>query len=351
MSNFWLRTCALSVGGSNNLSATFTEDDPSDNTPSLRIRFSIVQMANETPTYADIIVTNPDPSLAKAITQLKQYSTVQLQVGYQSMSSGVVFNGTMVQAIYGRESATDSILKIHAVVGDIAYLYGNLNQELPAGSTGLDVYNACLQAMQKVDPTIKGGYTSPKLLQLVSPSPQHLKGDASDYLRQISQNDIVNGLWTNDGGQLEVVGLGEVASQNATVLSYATGLIGQPEQTFQGIMMRSLINPNIKINSLVELEGIDVMEAQWDLGAGSFTPVYVSGSTPAVNTPQGVNAQIPSISMQGTYKVFQIVTTGDTYGNAWYQDLTCLAWNNGGLVGQPPANLLGNQVFIESAGG
>ena len=332
MSKFWLRKAKLKVDD-----AEFECEFGSDESKELRIRFNVVQMANQTPTYADIIVTNPDPKKAQDIAT-KQSQKLTLEVGYSSMQEAIVFEGTTVQAIYGREDPTDTILKIHAVCADLPYSHAAVNKTFEAGSTGQDIFDECLKAMKPWG--IKEGYVTKKLKELKFPTAVTIQGDAKDYLRTLAQAPEVNAQWHIDGKDLDMVGLNEVKGQDVVVLGADSGLVGMPEQTFQGIMVRSLINPDIHLNSLIKVDVKSVQEATWDFGEGG-TPYPTPGGGPS-----GSNLQIPSIAADGVYKVLQIITYGDTFGNVWYMDLTCLAYSNGGVTGAVPDSLTGVQGVV-----
>jgi len=346
MSQFWLRYISVEVGGES-FTAQFTQGDPWE----LRIRFNITILANPTPAFCDVTITNPLPALAQQIAS-QQDEKIKLMIGYQGMSDQVVFSGTVPRSIYGRESPTDTVLKIHGVDGDHAYNDAYVNTTLQPGSTGMDVYQAVLQAMQKADQSVKGGgqgiqqgdHVTQKLQQLTFPSSQTLKGPARDYLTEVSQTEEVKALWHIDKGKLNVVGLTE-SKQTAVEVSYDTGLVGQPEQTFQGIMVRTLINPQIEINGLIHLS-VAPMQAEWDFGDTSYTDFGIGATA---NAPTGRNYDIPSVALDGIYKVMQMNIFGDTYGNPWYMDLTCLAWGPSGVTGMTPSNLLGNLNFLETS--
>lgn len=335
MGSFWLRSISLKVGD-DSFSSTFTQGDPWD----LRIRFNIVIPNNHTPSFADITITNPEPQTALKIAK-KQGDVLTLQVGYQETGS-VVFEGSIPRAIYGRESPTDTILKMHAVDGDLAYNQAYVNTTLKAGSTGMDVYQACLQAMQQATGKQKikqGDLVTEKLQQLVFPRSQTLKGPARDFLTEISQDDSVKALWKIDRGKLDVVALNE-SKPTAVLVTGDTGLIGQPEVTFQGIMVRTLINPQITINSLIQLD-VTPMQNEWDFGegAGNNFGIDLVGAGPA-------EPYIASVADDGIYKVLQMNIYGDTYGTPWYMDLTCWAPGTVGL----PQNLQGTSTFLDTAG-
>ena len=111
-------------------------------------------------------------------------------------------------------------------------------------------------------------------------------------------------------------------------------MIGIPEQTQNGIRVRCLLNPNIKIGQIIKIEGTI---NQFRLDTASLAGV--------------TNANIQrsnKLNGQGLYYVMYAQHTGDTRGNPWYTDLICLSVDatvpndsvNLGAVGNvaPPIN-------------
>ena len=145
-------------------------------------------------------------------------------------------------------------------------------------------------------------------------------GPVKDYMRTLSAS--TNCTWSIQSGALQMVPNDSAVPGGPTVLTSSTGLIGIPTQTFAGIMIRCLINPAI------------------NLGSGNLVQVnqsLIQGAAP--DTTLGADAQnslLPNIATDGIYRVCHIEGTGDTRGNDWYMDLSCVANTNPGIV---PANL------------
>ena len=97
------------------------------------------------------------------------------------------------------------------------------------------------------------------------------------------------------------------------VISATTGLIGIPEQTQQGIQMRVLLNPFLKIGQAVKLDNasaINQLRLGLDVGSQASNPQLAS----SIKT-----------NADGLYYVMVANHSGDTRGANWYTDLTCLA--------------------------
>ena len=86
-----------------------------------------------------------------------------------------------------------------------------------------------------------------------------------------------------------------------------------PEQTQNGIHMRLLLNPSIRIGQLVKLDNASAIN-RYRYGLD----IQSQASNALISTSIKTNAD-------GLYYVMVADHTGDTRGNEWYTDLTCLA--------------------------
>lgn len=130
-------------------------------------------------------------------------------------------------------------------------------------------------------------------------------GMARDYLRQSAKASETT--WSVQDGLLQVVKLTETLPNQAIVLNSKSGIIGTPEQTNEGITVRCLLNPLLKISGKVMIDEKDVAEAK----------------LPDTNTNAEANKPA-SIANDGQYRVLTIEHNGDTRGNDWYSNIVCL---------------------------
>ncbi|HEM8625240.1 TPA: hypothetical protein U2Q62_004877, partial [Citrobacter amalonaticus] len=103
--------------------------------------------------------------------------------------------------------------------------------------------------------------------------------------------------------------------------------IGMPQQTIgNGVNVRALINPNIRVNGLIHLDQASVFRTALSnndiaMAGGQITDQNTDGNI----TLSGTTAQPASIATDGVYIVRGIMYTGDTRGQAWYMDMMCEA--------------------------
>ncbi len=279
----------------------------------LHIQFKITSQDLQTPNSARIRVWNPSSSTVNRA--MKEFTRVVLQVGYGQDDAGLgtLFDGSIIQAMDGKASATDSYLDIVAADGDQAYIYGVVRQSLAAGATQADVAKAAVAAMGEHGVT--PGYTPENLGGAPSPRGVVLFGMARDTLNDVAAN--TDSRWSIQNGQAQIVPNSGVIPNTAVVLTSATGLIGRPEQTQDGIKIRCLINPQIKIGGALQVNNTSINKAALNTGLQS-----------SLN-----NDFLPRVADDGFYRVLLADHDGDTRGQNWYSDLTCIALGDAATQG------------------
>lgn len=265
----------------------------------LRCKFVVKRSDTITPNVADIRVYNVSKDTALKIQ--KEFSTVILQAGYEG-NYGVIFQGNIKQVIIGRESATDTFIDIVAGDGDRAYNFAIVNSTIAAGATQQDQLNAVIGSMQQLGVT--SGYLSPLPSEQL-PRGKVLYGNARNYLIDIAQTSD-KGVSIQDE-KITLIDNKSYAPGERVVLTSKTGMIGTPQQTNEGINIKCLLNPRIKIGGLVEIDNASIERLKINL------------------TVPNSAANIPApITDDGVYYVLVAEHQGDTRGVEWYTTLICL---------------------------
>jgi hypothetical protein len=268
----------------------------------LHCKFAIKQSSNQTPNGADITVYNVEQNTALAIQQQK-FSSVLVQGGYNS-NYGVVFRGTIKQVILGRESATDTFLKLNCGDGDLAYNFAIVNTTIKAGSSQGDQFGQVAAPMKALGLTQAPASTQPQFNSMILPRGKVLWGNSKDYMRTIAKQ---NGLtWSIQNEQIGFIHQQGYAPGETIVLNSKTGMIGTPQQTNIGVNVVCLMNPNIQPGRTIRIDNASVAALQIDLG----------------NPKDPVNLA-PPLNADGVYYVLVVETTGDTRGPDWYSKLIC----------------------------
>lgn len=286
----YLRTCQLIVFG-NDLNGLDLSQ--------LRIKFSVKRSDTMTPNVADIRVYNLEEETALRIR--KEFTKVILQAGYQS-NFGVIFQGNIKQVILGRESATDTFIDIVAGDGDRAYNFAVVNATLAKGSKQSDQVSAAVGAMSSK------GVTAGHLGDLPDnqlPRGKAMYGNARNYLRDSAQTTQHS--WSIQDEKVTFVAKKAYLPGERVVLTSKTGMIGTPQQTNEGVNVKCLLNPNIKIASRVQIDNASIQQFKINL------------SVP--NSPANIPAPLTA---DGVYYVLVVEHSGDTRGVEWYSSLICL---------------------------
>ncbi len=265
----------------------------------LRIKFAVKRSGVMTPNTADILIYNLDYSTATLIK--KEFTSVILQAGYVD-NYGVIFKGNIKWAWVGRDDGTTTVLNIVAGDGDGAYNFAVVNKTLAAGSSPNDRLNAALTSMYQagVGQSYVGTLPATKL-----PRGKVMYGNAREYLKNIA--DTHDFTWSIQDGQMVFISQKTYLPGTAVVLTSKTGLIGNPQQTIEGIMMKSLLNHKLRIHGRVKIDNKSVQTYK-------LNPNVVGS---AANTPVPLTAD-------GVYYILVAEHFGDTRGQEWYTSMQTL---------------------------
>lgn len=268
----------------------------------LRITFKVSQADIQTPNSARIRVWNLSPDTSKRIE--KEFTRVTLQAGYGDDDFGIIFDGTIVQLRRGRASATDTYLDITALDGDQAYNYAVISTSLAAGSKPADHLAAIQAAMAKYG--VDAGQ-APDLGDQGLPRGKVMFGMARDFMSNLADTTLTT--WSIQDGKINVVKQDGYLPGEAVVLNSQSGMIGIPEQTVDGINVRALLNPRLKYSGRVQINEGDINKQE------------IATSKDAITS----NQFLPRLVDDGFYRIVVVNHTGDTRGQEWYSDLTCIA--------------------------
>ena len=111
--------------------------------------------------------------------------------------------------------------------------------------------------------------------------------------------------WSIQDGKVQMVPRKGYLPGEAVVLTHETGLVGSPEQTQDGITVRCLLNPRLRVGGRIKLNNAQVKAMQSPL-------------------KQAAGQQAPRMDADGFYRILKVEFRGDTRGNDWYADLVCI---------------------------
>jgi hypothetical protein len=300
----------------------------------LRCSFNIQKTTSSSPNklYARIYNLSP-ATMGKVI----EFSRVQIQAGYWFSNYGLIFDGTIVQFLRGKENPVDTYLDIHAGDGDKAQVATTFTA-IPAGSPIQSKYAAVYRSYKEQQPDLSQGQQDQNKIKDKTIRTQVLAGNTADYARdlymQYNQDIYI------DNGQWNVIVRSSYKPKEAVILSPKTGLVSLPEVTIQGIQARCLLNPKLVLGGLVKIDTNILSGVQYVPGTAAKTDAQ--GNVIGPGDPTGGFLQQGAIPNQqfetawtaptGLYKILFINYVGDTRGEPWYCELTCIAVDSNGTV-------------------
>lgn len=291
----WIRKVSLIVGQDSGRALDLSD---------LRIVFAVKRGDTQTPNSLRARIYNVAPETV-ALVQ-KEFKRVVLQAGYEG-NYGIIFDGTIIQARYGRASAVDTYLDITAGDGDSAYNFAIVSTTLAAGATQEDCLRAIAQSMEPYGVTL--GYI-PELPTFRLPRGKTMCGMARNYMRDFARTTQTT--WSIQDGKIQVVPETSYLPGEVVVINSQTGMVGMPEQMQNGIRVKMLLNPNVKISRDIELNNSSIQQFEYSI---------------AVDQQADAERQKlqNALDADGHYVVIWIEHFGDTRGNDWYSEATCLA--------------------------
>lgn len=309
----------------------------------LRCVFSIQKTTAHTPNMLYARVYNLAP---KTLAKVIEFTRVQVNAGYKyGTGYGLLFDGEVVQYRRGKETPVDTYLEIHAADGD-TILNGTMAfQAYPAGTKQRKMLDDLNAKKKQLDPNFKVTYIDEQLYTAAYQRDSILIGHSRDIERKMFLGSASQH-FTNNGGFVAMQKTAYLPGEVA-VLAPNTGLVGLPEVTPQGIQAKCLINPKLVLGGIVQIDSNLLSAVAFT--PGSATQTDANGNVIPNNSAAGktYNNNLWRQQMEtaytspiGQYKIMLMTYTGDTRGNPWYCDLTCVAMDSNGkaMIGGNQSN-------------
>lgn len=271
----------------------------------MHIQFQVFAPDTSAPPIAYIRVWNLKKETASKIE--KEFDHVSLQAGYED-EPGIIFDGTIVQVKKGAEDAINRYTDIMCSDLDEFFNFTLVNKTLKAGSNQKDQLNAVIEAGKDAGATLG---TVPDNIGTGGTLPRGkvLFGMGREQLTNISKT--ANASWFIQNGKVNLVQQKGYLPSEIIKLNSNTGMIGVPEATNNGVNVRCLLNPKIKVGCRVQIDNASI--TQTTIRQQGLFPTYGSISLPA------------STSADGVYRVLVAEHFGDNRGNQYETQLTCLS--------------------------
>ncbi len=271
-----------------------------------RISFEVTKTCKPTPNIAIIKIYNLNPSNEQKIKN--EFDEVILNAGYDG-AVDLVFRGN-IKHVYRYRDGPDRITEIEAGDGDHDYQSAVMNKTFAAGTDSTAIVAHAVETFASTGGTVGGE------VQVAGPARirgKVVSGNTRDVLDDVARQAGAN--WSIQDGQLDIIGSDTTRAGVAIVLTSETGLLGAPETSDKGISAKCLMNPKIKINGALKLDNNSIKAKREKQPDGK----------PAAKPKKGNVALDPD----GVYKVIKLVHKGDTRGQDWMTESTCIG------LGQP----------------
>ncbi len=299
----WIRACKITLGsGGEGIDVS-----------ELRCEFVVRQKDVQQPDWAYVRIYNLSEQTSRW-GMLKENDTVTIEAGYESRI-GMIYKGKIMQKRKGKlGNGTDKYFDVLATGNQKAYGYARANKTLAAGYTQKDVIEqVVLPEFKKFG--IEVGHID-DLGMKKSPRAGTFFGLARDIARDVGMT--TNTSWRFHNEKFQMIKNDGYLPNQTKVVNSETGMIGQPEQTINGIIVKMLLDPEMQPGILIKVDEGSVQE---------------SLLSPGIDQGAIQRGIMPKISDDGTYRIYRVDHDGDTKGQQWYTTVTCLARNDQSVGG------------------
>lgn len=269
----------------------------------LRCMFDIRKTLTPQPNFSTVTIYNLNAETENQI--INEGDTVIVEAGYEGEQYGLIFRGDVVQAVRGKEDGVSYKLTLNSIDGDRFLNSGYVTFSVAKGQTARTQISAVTDRAKipaKLG-TISGNLQSAQLTR-----GKVFFGMAKDYLRQLAQSNSAT--FYLEDGKVNVITAQDYPPNEIVDLSPDSGLIGTPMQNDFGVNFKSLLNPRLKINSLVRINNSLIQEQTYQFG----------------QMPRGLDSA-------GIYRIIGMRFYGDTQGEAWYTECDCVSQAGGVMPG------------------
>ena len=166
-----------------------------------------------------------------------------------------------------------------------------------------------------------GNIPTSDLMQLKYPRSVSMFGMAKHYMHILARSVGGSAHYDHTDPKLHITKPDNMGVGSPVIVNRSTGMIGLPTQTPRGINVRILINPQIKLNSLVHLDEKTIQ---------GFTPELTREGQVQIDNSLFQGGFDPA----GIYRVVFIEHVGDSRGDPWFMELNCVAQSGSGTLSQ-----------------
>lgn len=296
----FLRSYRLKVGratGSMTYKMRVGETTPGES-DGLRITFQVTHFAGGALSVAEITIYNVSPYAQRQMLGYgisKKYEFISLEAGVGDLF-GAVFVGQIVNVQRHLEDggATKGIrffCKSSAKERD----QNIINLTLSAETDPAQIIEACAEPFN-AEIRFYGDFSELKRRSRGTV----LQGSPTACMNELAETFQFDWMVENDA--IKIIKRGFAMPNEIYTISSATGMISSPVVTDAEVGIRSVLNPAIKLGSTIKLES---MAPQFEFSGAYFY-------------------EVPRTIGEGFYRVNSLVYLGDSHGDPWEMQISCL---------------------------
>ncbi len=260
----------------------------------LEIQFEVSQSVgsyNNGFWFADIAIFGLNgPTTNLVITQ---GMTVRLDAGWQNgQPYGTIFEGTLYQPLWERVDGINYKLTLHCIVGLLEQVNNFCAFSIAGGATQRDI--VARMASTALNPLDASNVNIPAANLTASSRGEVIFGQPSLYLEQIGKETQTSFWFSNMAINIQSL---LTAQTNVPTISYNanTGLVGTPQQTQDGVLIRVLLDPRLQLAGQINLDP----------------------SVTIAQLPRMQNTFPTVLDKDGNYGIMGLTHRGDSRGNVW----------------------------------
>ena len=244
---------------------------------------------------------------------------ISIFAGYEMGQYGEIFTGDIIQVIRNRENGTDYRLEIIAMRSNFAFPVNHVRTTIAANSTPRKIIE---QIARQSDNSMKVGDVSTNISKRPLPRGKVLFGRPEKYLRDICE-------WSNawyqmavgEKNKLEVHTFKDTVPSNMCIkLTPATGLVGTPQYTDNGVAIKMLMEPRVRVDKpfIIKIDNNLIQRTLMNISPNQSVDTNTAQS-------QNISLQKTVFDKDGEYKVISYTHSGDTYGDEWYTEVIAIS--------------------------
>ena len=241
--------------------------------------------------YSEVVIYNLSPSSENII--IKEGYRVIIEAGYEGNQYGLIFDGNVIQPLREKEGGTTYKLNLVSMDSDMFLVSGSANFSIMRGQNSRSLIENIVNSSSV---STQLGAISQNLSNSELTRGKVVFGKASDYLRQIAQSE--SAAFYMEDGKVNIIRADDYSENEVIELDSESGLIGVPSQSDFGATIKMLLNPRVKLGTMIHVNNSLIKNKQFQQGQAFY-----------------------GLDQDGLYRVIKVTYKGDTRGVDWYTEV------------------------------